>query len=845
MHPESSAARAALTSIPFFDNLATRRLKILEELFVRREFDEGDMIVNPAGDGTYCFHIIIKGSTRVSVEENGVYNDLKILKSGEWFGESALVGSAMKATRVTALETTSLLSLQNDKYQQFSDEYGLSVSVKEELADEKNCDELPNSSVAKAEAMQVVLKKLPLFSVIPEEKLQILADLFRFKRFKEKEIILHQGDPADDFYIIVKGRVEVSAHLEDGKMIHLDTLTNGSWFGEVALLNQTPRTATIRALGPCVMLALNREDFMSFDKVAPEVRTSSVFHSVERQRAANSLKTVPIFRVYQQKQKGPKEMFDDQTLALLGELFTLREVPANTEVFHQGDVADALYLVLKGTIQISFRNPITQKTEHLWHANENELFGEVELMEGVRRITSARTTDSPVVLFTLPLRHYARFKMVSPELHHTLMCLSSNRKAGIFQRLPFFNDVKENRPWSKMDLFGSLFALEDFSAGATLFNEGDKGDKFYLIMYGRVDVWVNRGDELIAIDSLSENAWFGEISLVYDTPRTSTIRCRTDCQFLSLTKKRFRKFVQIAPELCDAFTAMISVRTANSLRSMKLFKGITENKPWSKLDLIASAITYRTDEPNKTIIKAGACRVRFYYIVSGKCVCTIKGVDGKEVELEELGPNSYFGEMSLLENVRACATIKTVEATTFITLNRKTFAMFLAIAPEVRPEILKKVEERHRRMDESGIHSNSPIPVMEHKDGSYSDASEVSSPAQTPRNSSSHKCMEKRKSVQPTKIVAPKPISAHSRTRSTPFATKANLQGERQTSSLNALQEHGGVASDPFADFPFFQEFMQLDDLELDVNTDHVRPSPGLSITPQRSRGPSLSSQMQ
>lgn len=49
VHPESSAARAALTSIPFFDNLATRRLKILEELFVRREFDEGDMIVNPAG----------------------------------------------------------------------------------------------------------------------------------------------------------------------------------------------------------------------------------------------------------------------------------------------------------------------------------------------------------------------------------------------------------------------------------------------------------------------------------------------------------------------------------------------------------------------------------------------------------------------------------------------------------------------------------------------------------------------------------------------------------------------------------------------------------------------------
>lgn len=79
--------------------------------------------------------------------------------------------------------------------------------------------------------------------------------------------------------------------------------------------------------------------------------------------------------------------------------------------------------------------------------------------------------------------------------------------------------VRENKPWCKLGLFGALFEIEDADKDSILFKEGDHGNKFYLIVKGHVDVFVTRNDNFVQIDSLSSNAWFGEMSLVLDTPR--------------------------------------------------------------------------------------------------------------------------------------------------------------------------------------------------------------------------------------------------------------------------------------------------------------------------------------
>lgn len=101
-----------------------------------------------------------------------------------------------------------------------------------------------------------------LSSLSVEQVLQISPHC-ELQEFKPGEIIVRQGDEADKFYIIVKGRVQVTNHTETGKELHIGWLHDGEYFGEVGLLQSHPRTATIRASsdGPVKVIAIDREGF--------------------------------------------------------------------------------------------------------------------------------------------------------------------------------------------------------------------------------------------------------------------------------------------------------------------------------------------------------------------------------------------------------------------------------------------------------------------------------------------------------------------------------------------------------------------------------------------------------
>ena len=77
--------------------------------------------------------------------------------------------------------------------------------------------------------------------------------------------IIHQGDAGDVFYILEAGHAEVEV---DGSVVR--TLGAGEGFGEIALLNDSPRTATVRAVEPSTLVAMRRELFLSAVMARPE-----------------------------------------------------------------------------------------------------------------------------------------------------------------------------------------------------------------------------------------------------------------------------------------------------------------------------------------------------------------------------------------------------------------------------------------------------------------------------------------------------------------------------------------------------------------------------------------------
>jgi uncharacterized protein YhbP (UPF0306 family) len=97
----------------------------------------------------------------------------------------------------------------------------------------------------------------------------------------EGEVVARQGGPADKFYIVVDGELELVVE-EDGKEQRIGSYDAGSFFGEVSIMRDAPRSATVRAVRPSTLLALERDDFR--DLVAEALGTTGDFDRVIQER---------------------------------------------------------------------------------------------------------------------------------------------------------------------------------------------------------------------------------------------------------------------------------------------------------------------------------------------------------------------------------------------------------------------------------------------------------------------------------------------------------------------------------------------------------------------------------
>lgn len=110
-----------------------------------------------------------------------------------------------------------------------------------------------------------------LLNGVPDEvRRRVLAGA-RLRRFARGEVVFHEGDPGDTLHLIAKGRVAVRTTTALGDTATLAVLGAGDFFGELALLEERPRTASIVALEKTETLALHRDDFHEIAREFPSV----------------------------------------------------------------------------------------------------------------------------------------------------------------------------------------------------------------------------------------------------------------------------------------------------------------------------------------------------------------------------------------------------------------------------------------------------------------------------------------------------------------------------------------------------------------------------------------------
>lgn len=106
-----------------------------------------------------------------------------------------------------------------------------------------------------------LLRKVPLFSGLEAEDLTALASIVTRKEFGKREALFHQGDPGEEFMILTDGSVKVELMNSEGKELTLTILTPYQFLGELALLDDVPRSATVVSMEQSVLLSINKRDF--------------------------------------------------------------------------------------------------------------------------------------------------------------------------------------------------------------------------------------------------------------------------------------------------------------------------------------------------------------------------------------------------------------------------------------------------------------------------------------------------------------------------------------------------------------------------------------------------------
>lgn len=106
------------------------------------------------------------------------------------------------------------------------------------------------------------LRRCALFAHVDDEGLAALARLMRRRRFRRNEVIFHQGDAGDLLQIVASGAVKIVLPSPEGEEAIIATLRPGDFFGELALLDGAPRSATATAIEPTETLNLPRGTFM-------------------------------------------------------------------------------------------------------------------------------------------------------------------------------------------------------------------------------------------------------------------------------------------------------------------------------------------------------------------------------------------------------------------------------------------------------------------------------------------------------------------------------------------------------------------------------------------------------
>jgi HlyB family type I secretion system ABC transporter len=242
--------------------LSEEHFTALEPLLQEEHFEFGDVIVRQ-DDPADSFYVLTHGRARaLKVKGDGEEIPLGSLKPGDSFGEAALADGGMRNATVRCSTAVDVLRIDRNDF----------LKLVDQVPDLKHYIEMTGRS----RALQGFLYQFSNFGRLPAPALRSVIDKLQPVGVAKGKLIIRQGDEAGPMFVIEKGRARAFAGV-NGKERNLAFYREGDFFGELSILNGSPRAASVEAFTDCQLLALDpqsvldlRNRFPEFDKLMGE-----------------------------------------------------------------------------------------------------------------------------------------------------------------------------------------------------------------------------------------------------------------------------------------------------------------------------------------------------------------------------------------------------------------------------------------------------------------------------------------------------------------------------------------------------------------------------------------------
>lgn len=247
------------------------------------------------------------------------------------------------------------------------------------------------------QAYCALLRRIPILAALSQDEINLLASRLRTEKFKPGQTIIRQGDHGDKFYIVASGSVVVEQRNSDGVSEIVNRHEPGGYFGQVALLSDSPRNATCRAVLPTEVLSLSRTDFNQLLKVCFEMYGkigSSITHM-------NLLRQIPLFAD-----------MDSGELQLIVAQMAEERVEAGAIIIRQGEEGATFYVIESGRVEVIVATEDGERVVN--ERGPGEYFGEIALLLQTTRTATIRAA-APTCLLTLAKSDFDR--LVVPRLY--------------------------------------------------------------------------------------------------------------------------------------------------------------------------------------------------------------------------------------------------------------------------------------------------------------------------------------------------------------------------------------------------------------------------------------------